>query len=142
MDNSAAGHVSGGSLAFPPFATLTERADFLAAARARHRATPAFVVQARQRNAGVPGADGIRVGFTCSKKVGNAVARNRAKRRLRALARAILPAQGRAGWDYVLIGRAGTTATRDFVQMHEDLTRALNALHAPKGTAHASKTGL
>jgi ribonuclease P protein component len=113
--------------------TLAQRADFLAAARARHRATPGFVVQARQRPAAAPGAAGIRVGFTCSKKVGNAVARNRAKRRLRAIARLVLPVHGRPGWDYVLIGRRDVTASRDFWQLQADLAAALAKLHA----AHA-----
>ena len=81
----------------------------------------------------------IRIGFTCSKKVGNAVARNRAKRRLRALARAILPQHGVPGWDYVLIGRSGVTAARDFAVMQSDLTDALARLHhdMPTGTAPA-----
>jgi ribonuclease P protein component len=71
----------------------------------------------------------MRVGFTCSKKVGNAVARNRAKRRLREVARFVLPLHGRPGWDYVLVGRAEVTATRDFRQMQADLIRALAAVH-------------
>ncbi len=105
--------------------TLKKRPDFLAAARGRREVTPGFVLQARNR-----GEDGpARVGFTCSKKVGNAVARNRAKRRLREIARLVLPTHAKPGWDYVLIGRAGTTATRDFTQLQADLRTALGKLH-------------
>jgi ribonuclease P protein component len=100
---------------------MTKRAQFLAAARAPRQATPGFVLQARKRDDG----DDVRVGYTCSKKVGNAVARNRAKRRLRALARAVLPEAASPGMDYVLIGRSGVSATRDFAQMEHDLRRAL-----------------
>lgn len=108
--------------------TLTQRADFLSAARAARVPTPAFLLQARKRRDGeVPEA--IRIGFTCSKKVGNAVARNRAKRRLREIARAVLPAEGREGWDYVLIGRKDATATHDFKAMQADLSRALRKAH-------------
>ena len=82
-------------------------------------------LQARPR-----GDDGpARVGFTCSKKVGNAVARNRAKRRLREIARLILTNEGRAGWDYVLVGRAEITATRDFNDLGADLQYALKRVH-------------
>ena len=105
--------------------TLKKRPDFLAAAHARRQVTPGFVLQARNR-----GEDGpARIGFTCSKKVGNAVARNRAKRRLREIARLVLPTHAKPGWDYVLIGRAGTTATRDFTQLQADLRTALGKLH-------------
>jgi ribonuclease P protein component len=104
---------------------LKTRRDFLAAARARKAATPAAILQGRTR-----GDEGsARVGFTCSKKLGNAVARNRAKRRLRALARDVLPEHGRAGWDYVLIGRPGETTQRDFAQMRRELVSALARLH-------------
>jgi ribonuclease P protein component len=65
-----------------------------------------------------------RVGFTVTKKIGNAVIRNRMKRRFRALAREILPAQGIAGADHVMIGRS-TGIERDFSALREDLTRAL-----------------
>lgn len=106
---------------------LTKRADFLKAARAKRVSTPAFTLQVRARDAGE--ATGIRVGFTCSKKVGNAVARNRAKRRLREIARMILPDGGRDGFDYVLIGRRDVTATRDFADMQADLARALEKAH-------------
>ncbi|MEM7189976.1 MAG: ribonuclease P protein component [Pseudomonadota bacterium] len=110
----------------PP--TLKARKDFLACARARRWAAPGMVVQGRAR-----GDDkGLRVGYTCSKKVGNAVARNRAKRRLRAAAADVLPRAGLPGWDYVLIGRAGTTASRPFPQLLADLETALGRIHAPR----------
>ena len=117
--------------ACPPYPTetLRKRREFLAAARARHQAMPGFILQARKRGTSEPGAPLIRIGFTASKKVGNAVARNRAKRRLRALAREILPASGTPGWDYVLIARARKTAIRPFKDLHRDLASALAKIH-------------
>lgn len=119
----------------PP--ALRRRADFLRAAAAARRGTPAFMLQARQRAPHEGAGRGLRVGFTCSKKVGNAVARNRARRRLRALARLVLPMDGRAGWDYVLVGRPGATVAHDFAALVADLRRALARVHerapAPEG---------
>ena len=112
-------------MAKPP-PTIQHRRDFLACNRARRWAAPGFVLQGRDRGDG----EALRVGYTCSKKVGNAVARNRAKRRLREIARAVLPTQGRAGWDYVLVGRAGETATRPFDTLQADLKYALKKVHA------------
>ncbi|WP_461307956.1 ribonuclease P protein component [Albidovulum sp.] len=109
--------------------TLARRADFLAAARAKRQSTPGFLLQARPRRPDEAPGEGIRVGFTCSRKVGNAVARNRARRRLRELARLVLPQAGRPGWDYVLVGRPDVTARRDFAAMTADLRRALARLH-------------
>ena len=89
---------------------------------------PGFVLQGVRRDPGeMP--EVIRVGFTCSKKVGNAVARNRAKRRLREISALELPNHGHPGWDYVLIGRKDRTADRDFDLMRADLVTALSDLH-------------
>ena len=110
-----------------PLATITRRADFLRAARAAKSSHPGLILQARDR--GEPSGP-VRVGFTCSKKVGNAVARNRAKRRLREAARLILPTNGRPGWDYVLIGLRDRTTLRPFADLTADLTAALARLHA------------
>lgn len=114
--------------------TIKKRAGFLAAARARKHAARALVLQARDRGE-ADAAPVARIGFTCSKKVGNAVARNRAKRRLRAAAAAIMPQGARPGWDYVLIGRRDQTATRDFSDLKADLSAALERVHAPRGQA-------
>ena len=105
---------------------LTQRRDFIAASHGRRQGTPGIHLQGRPRD---DGSSLMRVGYTCSKKVGNAVARNRAKRRLREIARLILPLHGRAGWDYVLVGRPQTTATLSFPQLQSDLIRALDRVH-------------
>ncbi|AJE45412.1 ribonuclease P protein component [Celeribacter indicus] len=108
--------------------TLRKRADFLRAARARRQGTAGFLLQGRKRGPEEP-AQGIRVGYTCSKKVGNAVRRNHAKRRLREAARLVLPGLGRDGWDYVLIGKKHDTAARPFTLLLEDLRYALRKVH-------------
>ena len=105
---------------------LKHRKDFLRLAHAKRVHSTSFVLQARDRS----DAQKMRVGFTCSKKVGNAVARNRAKRRLREIAHLVLPKFGQVGHDYVLIGRANVTATTKFTALQEELLSALRKLHS------------
>jgi len=112
---------------------IKKRRDFLAAARARRWVAKGMLVQGRKRRSGEPvAAEIVRVGYTCSKKVGGAVIRNRAKRRLRAAAAEVLPQSGRPGWDYVLIGKAGQTIDRSFPDLIADLKIALDRVHEPK----------
>jgi ribonuclease P protein component len=105
---------------------LKHRKDFLRLAHAKRVHSTSFVLQARNRG----DAQALRVGFTCSKKVGNAVARNRAKRRLREIARLILPRFGQIGHDYVLIGRANVTASTKFTALQDELLASLLKLQA------------
>lgn len=104
---------------------MKKRADFVAASKARYQTATGLTVQMRNRGDDDPK---VRVGFTCSKKVGNAVARNRAKRRLREIARLDLPSLAMAGHDYVLIGKKDVTANRDFEDLRSDLTKAIGKL--------------
>ena len=106
-------------------ATLKIRADFLRVAADRRKAvTPGLILQASPRAPGSDSGAAVRVGFTASRKVGNAVVRNRAKRRLRAAAAQILAEQGNPGTDYVLIAR-GATAERPYAALVADLASAL-----------------
>lgn len=106
---------------------LTKRADFLAANKGLRNARPGFVLLTRQ-NAG----EGMRFGITVTKKIGNAVVRNRMKRRFRELLRAQLPISGLEDHDHVLIGRAGGVE-RDFARMGEELEKALARAKDGKG---------
>ena len=105
--------------------SLSKRSEFLAANRGLRFPMPGFVLLVRPRG---DGDDAPGIGFTVSKKVGNAVVRNRAKRRLRAAASQLLPLLGRDGHDYVLVAR-GTTVARPFPALLSDITTALKAAH-------------
>jgi ribonuclease P protein component len=111
----------------PVISVLTKRADFLRANSGTRNARAGFVLLTRPN-----GGEGIRFGITVTKKIGNAVVRNRMKRRFRELLRAALPAQGLPDHDHVLIGRAGGVE-RDFHLMAEELSRALERAREGKG---------
>ncbi|MEI9852646.1 MAG: ribonuclease P protein component [Sphingomonas sp.] len=104
-----------------PLTRLTERRDYLAANSGKRAPMPGFVLLVRDRADGDPD---MRIGITVTKKIGNAVARNRMKRRFRALAAALLPESGVAGADHVLIGRAGGVE-RPFDDLRAELAKAL-----------------
>lgn len=109
---------------------LKRRSDFLRVARrGRKWAAPGLVLQASRRpqEARSCGEIGPRVGFTVSRKVGNAVQRNRARRRLKAAADQVLPQRARPGEDYVIIGRPATLI-RPFGALVGDLELALARL--------------
>ena len=109
---------------------LARRADFLrVAATGLRYVTPGFILQAGPRtlHEGLVHTMPVRVGFTASRKLGNAIARNRAKRRLRALADRVIVSDADPGLDYVLIGRA-EALTRKFATMEQDLRVALKRI--------------
>lgn len=103
---------------------LKQRADFLKAATGTKVPAAAFVLQARERDQPGP----ARVGFTVSRKVGNAVERNRVRRRLREMVRLFGEGRMRAGTDYVLVGRQAALSL-PFERMTQDFERALRRAH-------------
>ena len=106
---------------------LTRRAEFLAAAaKGRRAAVHGLVLQALPREDQGP----MRLGFTVTKKVGNAVVRNRTRRRLKEAARLALAEAPATGFDLVLIGR-DTTRARPFAELQDDLRRALKKAGVP-----------
>ena len=116
---------------------LKKRPDFLACAQAAHCARGAVLVQARPRDA----EPLVRAGFTATKRIGGAVERNRAKRRLREAERLLLPALASPGFDYVFVARGGVT-TRPWPRLLDDVKSALLRLAADgdgrmRDTAHA-----
>ena len=108
------------------YSVIKKRSDFLAANRGKRYATPGFVLLVRDRQDDSPA---IRLGITITKKVGNAVIRNRMRRRFRALAQEMLAAKGKAGADHILIGR-DSGIERDFDALRADMVKALGKLCA------------
>ncbi len=136
---------------------LKRRPDFLrVAGSGRKWVTPGLILQVVCRRAaqeagpgpGVRRAEGpaqegsaeVRVGFTVSRKVGNAVARNRARRRLKAAADEVFPLAAEPGCDYVIIGRGGTL-TRHWPALKQDLETALRGLARRRGPDRRPKRG-
>jgi ribonuclease P protein component len=110
-------------------ARLKRRPEFLAVAASRRRwVAPGLILQAARRpeDSSLPPAP--RIGFTASRKVGIAVKRNRARRRLKAAVETVLPQRGQPGFDYVVIAR-GETLTRSFADLIADLETALQRVH-------------
>jgi len=104
--------------------TLSKRSDFVAASKAEKYVGKSIIVQARPNY-----LQTIRVGYTASKRVGNAVKRNRAKRRMRAAVVETLAFYGTSGTDYVLIGRAQTTCNTKFEELKDELICAFENLN-------------
>ncbi len=112
-------------------ARLKRRAEFLRVAAARRkRATPGLILQAAESQAAKAVEGGFRVGFTASRRVGKAVARNRARRRLRAAVDKVMPSRAQPGHDYVVIARR-ETLDRPFAELVGDLESALDRVAAP-----------
>lgn len=125
-------------------ATIRKRADFVAANRGIRVARPGFVLLVNR--VAKPGDDAsvadaeMRFGVTVTKKIGNAVVRNRMKRRFRALLREALPIGGIPGADHVMIGREGGVE-RDFALLREELAVALSRAAAGKGDPPRKRSG-
>ncbi len=114
----------------PAVARLKRRPEFLAVAASRRKwVAPGLILQAARRPEDLSLPPAPRIGFTASRRVGNAVARNRARRRLKAAAEAVLPSDGATGFDYVLVARTATL-DRNFSDLVGDLETALARVHA------------
>ena len=111
----------------PSLSVIRKRSDFLAANRGLRVARPGFVLLARPND-----GQGKRYGITVTKTIGNAVVRNRMKRRFRELLWSALPDSGLADHDHILIGREGGVE-RDFAQLREELGAALARAAEGKG---------
>ncbi len=123
----------------PALTTLKRRADFLAAAKSGFKyVKPSVIIQARTRGHCEISASALRAGFTATKKLGNAVIRNRAKRRLRAASAQLLPGLGLPGCDYVFIGREATVRGT-FDDLIRDMKHALKRLKDQLKAAQATQ---
>jgi len=123
----------------PKITTLKKRADFLLAAKSGFRfVKPAIIVQSRIRLITDISPSPIRVGFTVTKKLGNAIIRNRAKRRMREASAKITPEFGLDGCDYVLIGRE-QAYKGSFINLLRDLRHAMRVLKEQMEATIAAK---
>jgi ribonuclease P protein component len=119
---------------------LKTRGEFLHVRGGERYTAPSLVLQARARAAGEnKGRHLARFGFTASKSLGDAVVRNRARRRLKEAVRLTAPSHAVEGYDYVLIARTGTVQ-RPFTELIKDLERALTKVHEPSPRPRRAKT--
>ncbi len=115
-----------------PLGRLKKRAEFLRLRNGRAWRTSSFVLQARRRSAGPPpSGETTRFGFTATRRLGNAVTRNRARRRLKETVRLVASAHARPGYDYVVIARRGAV-TQPFDHIQKELRQALEGIHSEK----------
>ncbi len=114
-----------------PLTVIKRRAGFLRAAKGKRAASKGVVLQYLASGAPEDPDEGAQVGFTATKKIGSAVIRNRAKRRLREAARAVLAREARPGALYVLIARAETVA-RPYERLLADLRSAVARVHGER----------
>ena len=109
---------------------ITKRVDYAQMRRGHIISTSGFILQGRARHSdSLVNPNVARYGLTCSKRIGNAVKRNRAKRRLRSAVMAVLPYSALQGWDYVLIGKTNSTENLPFDIIKDSLTKALSKIH-------------
>lgn len=127
---------------------LKKRRDFLRTAKGSKRVMPGLVLQARRQHTAGDCDPGARIGYTASRRVGGAVQRNRARRRLREAVRATLPSRAKPGYDYVVVARQGTL-TRSWTDLIRDLETAADTIHhtqphrnKKRAANHFSKRGL
>jgi ribonuclease P protein component len=112
-----------------PLGRLTKRAEFLRVRDGRAWRAPSLVLQARARPDGsLPDSEKAHFGFTATRRLGNAVARNRARRRLKETVRLVAHAHARPGYDYVVIARQGAL-TQSFEHIQKELRQALDGIH-------------
>lgn len=119
---------------------LKQRRDFLRTAKGYKRVMPGLVLQARLRHASAGNQDYARIGYTASRRVGGAVQRNRARRRLREAVRAVLSTYARPGYDYVLIARQAIL-NRSWADLVNDLATAADAIHRKIPRHNSQRTG-
>lgn len=112
----------------PP--TLKKRAEFLRLRGGARWATPSFVLETKPRGPGEPACEMARFGYTVTKALGNAVTRNRIRRRLKAAVAEIAPLLARPDHDYVLIARAAASK-KPFADLKKDLEQAFQRVHHP-----------
>lgn len=133
MDQKLLEKNGGGAFSTECFGRLRRRAEFQRVARGRRKALDAFTLQTVRRHADQEGPGCPRVGFTVTRKIGNAVVRNRVRRRLKEALRAARPLEVEADHDYVLIARRDALA-RSFAALVEDLRHAFRAIGRKAGS--------